>query len=62
MLNNHAYSYGNTFIILAAQYNNHFSRIYMEIMSRLDAFLKEAETDIENADSLKSTEELRVKF
>ncbi len=34
----------------------------MEIMARLDAFLKEAETGIEHADSLKATEELRVKY
>lgn len=34
----------------------------MEIMARLDAFLKEAETGIKHADSLKATEELRIKY
>ena len=34
----------------------------MEITARLDAFLKEAETGIKHADSLKATEELRVKY
>ncbi len=34
----------------------------MEILARLDAFLKEAETGIKHADSLKATEELRVKY
>jgi len=34
----------------------------MEIISRLDTFLKEAETEINNTASLKSVQELRIKY